>query len=87
MLVGLAKLPDEKIEQMGVDFSQFRFGVGGAGFSAASTKEFLSKTGAKCVCQVYGSTETAGLAVADEWDNPVPGSAGVPLPNAQIKVR
>ena len=80
-LTNLSKLTDEEIRNMGLDFSEITFMTGGTVFNFTNTNEILSRTGAKAVVQIYGSTEVAGCVTFDNEDNFVPGSAGTLAPN------
>ncbi len=84
-LLELTKYPPEKLDELGVDFSQVIFGTGGSVFNATNTREVLAKTRAKAVIQGYGSTE-AGMVSMDDRDNFVPGSVGNVAPNTLLKV-
>ena len=86
LLTELAKLSVDEIKKLNVDLSGVTFMTGGCVYNAVNTNEVLSKTGLKALIQAYGSTEAGGIATLDDEDNFVPGSAGMILPNYQMKV-
>ncbi len=85
-LVELAKMPEEKIRELGVDFSEMAFVTGGSGFNATNSQEVADKIKANVVFQAYGSTETSGVCCYDELGDAVHGSAGKIGPNSFLKV-
>ena len=84
--VELAKLSQETIRTLDMDFSDLILMGGGSVISAVNTREILSKTGVKSIIQVYGATEI-GFITLDDVSNFVEGSAGLAVPNIKLKVK
>ena len=86
LLTELGKLSEDEIKELDVDFPSMTFTTGGTVYNAVNTKEVLSKTRLKAFIQLYGSTEACGMISMDDDNNFVPGSAGLLVPNYQMKV-
>ncbi len=84
-LLELSKQPSEQIAQWGVNFSDLTLFTGGSPFNATNTREVLAKAKPRGLVQGYGSTD-GGLFTFDDVDDFAPGSAGLVVPNTQIKV-
>lgn len=84
-MLELSKISKEEIDGVGLDFSDMMIVTGGSVFSATNTNEILVKTGLKSIGQLYGCTESSFVTI-DDADNFCPGSAGLVINNAQIKV-